>query len=96
MSGAIAMQRALLIYNKDKAEEEKVLLCVGIGYGKVLRIGDIDVFGHEVNTASKLGEDTADAYEILVTPPVKESAVDNPEFRFVTCDDGHHFRLEWE
>ena len=44
MSGAIAMQRALLIYNKDKAEEEKVLLCVGIGYGKVLRIGDIDVF----------------------------------------------------
>ena len=96
MSGAIAMQRALLIYNKDKAEEEKVLLCVGIGYGKVLRIGDIDVFGHEVNTASKLGEDTADAYEILVTPAVKESAVDNPEYRFVSCNDGRHFRLEWQ
>jgi len=96
MSGAIAMQRALLIYNKDKTEEEKVLLCVGIGYGKVLRIGDVDVFGHEVNTASKLGEDTADAYEILVTPPVKDSAEGNPEFRFEACENGHHFRLEWQ
>lgn len=96
MQGAVAMQRALLIYNEDKAEEEKVLLCVGIGYGKVLRIGDVDVFGHEVNTASKLGEDTAEAYEILVTPSVHESAIDNPEFRFEIRDKGHHYRLEWK
>lgn len=95
MNAAIAMQRALLIYNKDKADEEKVLLCVGIGYGRVLRIGDVDVFGHEVNTASKLGEDTANAYEILVTPPVKESAIDNPEYRFAECDGGNYYRLEW-
>jgi hypothetical protein len=29
--------------------------------------GDDDVFGAEVNAASKLGEDTAKAWEILVT-----------------------------
>jgi hypothetical protein len=32
-----------------------------------LRVGDVDVYGHEVNAASKLGEDTAKAREILVT-----------------------------
>ena len=46
--------------------------CVGIGFGQILRIGDHDVFGREVNAASKLGEDTAKANEILVT----KSAVD--------------------
>jgi class 3 adenylate cyclase len=43
----------------------------------MLRIGDIDVFGKEVNAASKLGEDTAKADEILVTAAVRE-AVGNP------------------
>ena len=56
----------------NKSEEEKVLLCVGLGYGKVLRIGDMDVFGQEVNAASKLGEDTAKAGEILTTQAVKD------------------------
>jgi hypothetical protein len=44
-----------------------VLLCIGLGYGDVLRIGDSDVFGAEVNAASKLGEDHARPYEIMVT-----------------------------
>jgi len=46
------------------------LLCVGIGFGDVLRIGDSDVWGREVNAASKLGEDTAKSVEILVTEPL--------------------------
>ena len=58
-------------YNKDKNPEEHVIICIGLGYGKVLRIGDADVFGAEVNAASKLGEDTAGAWEILVTDNVK-------------------------
>jgi len=72
LQSAIQMQKILKAYNADKSEEEHVLLCVGIGYGKVLRIGDEDVFGHEVNAASKLGEDTAKAYEIIVTGAVKD------------------------
>lgn len=69
---AFVMRNTLETYNMNKSEEEKVLLCVGLGYGKVLRIGDMDVFGQEVNAASKLGEDTAKAGEILTTQAVKD------------------------
>ena len=71
---AIEMQRILKEYNRDKTDEEKVLLCVGLGYDTVLKIGDTDVYGAEVNAASKLGEDTAKAWEILVTDNVREIA----------------------
>lgn len=54
-------------YNRDLPKEDAVLLCLGLGYGEVLRIGDADVFGAEVNAASKLGEDAAKAGEILMT-----------------------------
>lgn len=64
---SIKMQNTLKEYNANKPEHEKVLLCVGIGYGKILRIGDADIFGEEVNAASKLGEDLAKKEEILIT-----------------------------
>lgn len=57
--------------NRRRREEEKILLCVGIGHGAILRVGDADVFGREVNAASKLGEDTAKAGEVLVTDAFK-------------------------
>lgn len=69
---AIEMQRTLVPYNADRVESERVLLCVGLGYGRMLRIGDQDVFGPEVNAAAKLGEDRARAHEILVTGAVAE------------------------
>ncbi|MFZ2500974.1 MAG: adenylate/guanylate cyclase domain-containing protein [Minisyncoccia bacterium] len=70
------MQEVLEAHNVTRDAEEKVLLCIGLGYGKMLRIGDEDVFGAEVNAASKLGEDTAKAGEILVTGAVVEMAKD--------------------
>lgn len=70
---AVAMQRLLRGYNAGRAEEDRVLLCVGVGFGRVLRIGDHDVFGAEVNAAAKLGEDTAKAWEILVTRAVRDA-----------------------
>ena len=79
---AITMQRTLKTYNADKADEEKVLLCVGLGFGKMLRIGDSDVFGSEVNAASKLGEDTADAWDILITQVVYERAKESRGISF--------------
>lgn len=63
----ISMQRACRNINERRKPEEQVLLCLGIGYGKILRIADEDAWGREVNAASKLGEDTAKAGEILVT-----------------------------
>lgn len=63
----IEMNRRSHEVNRDRAPEDRVLLCAGIGYGPMLRVGDRDVFGQEVNAASKLGEDTATAGEILLT-----------------------------
>lgn len=79
---AIEMQKILKGYNQNKSDEEKVLLCVGIGYGHMLRIGDEDVFGAEVNAASKLGEDTAKAWEVLVTDAVKKKIGKTKKFGF--------------
>jgi class 3 adenylate cyclase len=64
---AVAMQHACQQANARRVAEERMLLCVGIGTGHVLRIGEADIYGSEVNAASKLGEDTARADEILVT-----------------------------
>ena len=71
---AIEMQRACHGFNQTRPPEEQVLLCVGIGYGRLLRIGDTDVYGHEVNLASKLGEDTAKTNEILITEAAMTAA----------------------
>lgn len=84
---AIAMQRAVAAYDEDRPDEEKILLCVGLGVGRVLRIGDGDVFGAEVNAASKLGEDRARAWEILVTGDVEERCRDVGGVRFEPLDD---------
>ena len=71
---AIDMQRTAKRYNADKPQEEHILQCIGLGYGPLLCIGDDDVFGREVNAASKLGEDIAQPWEILVTESVQAAA----------------------
>jgi len=67
MACAIEMQKAATAHNGKAPQAEHVLLAVGLGYGDMLLVGDEDVFGAEVNAASKLGEDTAKAHEILIT-----------------------------
>jgi adenylate cyclase len=71
---AIEMQRVTIQYNRSRTPEDKVLLCIGLGYGDMLRIAEEDVFGAEVNAASKLGEDTAEEGEILATGAVRDAA----------------------
>lgn len=82
-----SMQNACTTYNLSRAEEERVLLCAGVGFGRVLRIGDADVFGKEVNSASKLGEDTAKAGEVLVTQAVVSAVADVQGLRFIQLED---------
>jgi class 3 adenylate cyclase len=72
----LAMQRAAAEHDLGRPREEQVLLCVGIGHGPVLRIGDADVFGKEVNAASKLGEDVARAGQILLTGEARAASRD--------------------
>lgn len=83
---AVAMQRACQNLNMRRIPEEQVLLCIGLGYGKVLRIGDVDVYGAEVNAASKLGEDIAKANEILITAEAKTALGESSGFEYSDAD----------
>ena len=80
----IAMQRMCQTVNQRRPAEEQIVLCLGIGFGKILKIGDADVYGFEVNLASKLGEDIAKGHEILVTPAARTQI---GEYSGVTFDE---------
>jgi len=58
---------ALFRANEEFGIGEQMYLSVGIDYGRVLLVGDVEFFGDPVNTASKLGEDLAVREEVLVT-----------------------------
>ncbi len=87
LKAAVKMQHVCRDYNQGRSPEEEILLCVGIGYGRVLKIGDQDVFGSEVNAASKLGEDTAKSWEILVTESVRDAIGEHEEFSYKKRDE---------
>jgi class 3 adenylate cyclase len=65
--GVMAMQAALRRLNGAKPRNERLAFSYGVGFGDVLEI-EHDVFGLEVNLASKLGEDRARRNEALLTP----------------------------
>lgn len=70
---AVDMQITAQKASARRVDEEKILLCIGIGYGTILRIGEHDAWGAEVNAASKLGEDTATTDEILITGAARDA-----------------------
>ncbi len=65
--GVLTLDDALQGYNGGKPENEQVHFSYGVGYGDVLDL-DADMFGLEVNLASKIGEDLAEPGEALLTP----------------------------
>ena len=77
---AAAMQHACHEASSGRPAHEHIVLCVGLGHGPVLRVGDSDVFGAEVNGACKLGEDTAGAHEILVTTAFRDAYTGEADF----------------
>ncbi len=62
----------------QRLPEERIEVCIGLGHGTVLCIDDQDVWGAEVNAASKLGEDTAKGGEIWVTDSLFAAVPDLP------------------
>lgn len=63
-----AAQELIAAVKKHDAEgEDDIGLGIGLDLGNVLTMGSEDIFGSPVNVASKLGEDTAKAGEILVS-----------------------------
>ena len=65
--GVRAIEALLRRRNRGLPERDRLQFSYGIGWGDVLDLGD-DVFGLEVNLASKLGEDVARPGEALLTP----------------------------
>jgi len=67
VNAAISMQHAFDAANLLTADDLDIRIACGIDYGKILIVGNEDCCGDAVNRASKLGEDVAEAGEILVT-----------------------------
>jgi len=65
------VHRWLRRYNSGKHESERYNVCIGIHFGKLLRLKN-NVFGGTVNVAAKIGEDLAEKDEILVTKEVAD------------------------
>jgi adenylate cyclase len=67
LAAAHAMVVATEAVNPSRNPEDQIDVCIGLGFGQVLRVDDNEVWGAEVNAASKLGEEMARGREILVT-----------------------------
>ncbi|HYD97427.1 MAG TPA: adenylate/guanylate cyclase domain-containing protein [Noviherbaspirillum sp.] len=73
LAAAGAIVRGLRAANHALPEEQRLSVSVGIGFGRILNIGNEDLFGHEVNLASKLGEDIGQGSDILLTAAAHRS-----------------------
>jgi len=71
VEAAIQINHDLSVANEVTADESDVYVSIGIGYGPTLLACD-DMYGNEMNLASKLGEDTAEKGEILLTQSAKK------------------------
>ena len=73
LRAAVAIVQTLRSENTGVEDpDSQIGFCLGIGYGRILRMSD-EVFGDEVNVASKLGEDTAKRDEILLSKAAVEA-----------------------
>ena len=88
LHAAIEANRMVNQQSLDLSESEKFGLCIGIGFGQLLDSGHEGLYGSEMNLASKLGEDTADAGEILMTEAAWRELPDASQNNFHRCSVG--------
>jgi len=88
LEACIALQRAIARHNEHTVESDRIYLGCGLGCGEVLKLGDQDVYGLEVNLAAKLGEDLAGPYEIFVTPDCVEELGTVKDVKFTRVRGG--------
>jgi len=90
---AIKMNMCVRDHNLDAPMDSRFGICIGIGHGTMLYTGD-DIFGHQVNIASKLGEDIARDTQILVTENVYHACKD--EFTFTGGEEAQFSNLSFK
>lgn len=83
VADAVAASREIIVgltaANAALPKDRELYVSIGIGYGRVLLIGEEDMMGAEVNLASKLGEDVAAYGEILLTEAARAQLPDVEE-----------------
>ncbi len=67
LEAALEIHRSVNAANIQVPNSGRFGVCIGIGFGDVLRSRSEGVFGDEMNLASKLGEDLAGKGEVLLT-----------------------------
>jgi adenylate cyclase len=105
IDAAVDMQKRIREYNGAAEEDFRIGMCIGIESGRILLIGDEDLYGDPVNIASKLGEDLAGRGCILVGPeayaeycrqfPGRKSLFDAQHTEIAKVDFSY-YRLDWE
>ena len=79
---AAEVQRNVEIANEPLPAASEIYIAIGVGYGRVLLVGDDDAYGDEMNVACKLGEDLAEQGEILLTAAAHEALGASTEWQF--------------
>lgn len=67
LAAARSVLAELVEQNRALPADWDVHVGIGIGYGPLLMVGYHDAYGREMNFASKLGEDLAEAGDLLLT-----------------------------
>jgi len=67
LSAAMHLHQGVRDSDLRKNDDDPFSVSIGIGYGQVLLAGEEGVYGGEMNLASKLGEDTAEGGQTLLT-----------------------------
>ena len=67
VNAAVDILQGFAAVNTGLPNDKDLYASIGIGYGTTLLIGNSDLYGSEMNLASKLGEDIARQNEILLT-----------------------------
>jgi len=79
---AAEVQRSVEIANEPLPAASEIYIAIGVGYGRVLLIGDDDAYGDEMNIACKLGEDLAERGEVLLTVSAHDALGDANDLQF--------------
>ena len=67
MAASREITQRLASANVILPSDRELYVSIGIGHGEILNVANEDIYGDEVNLASKLGEDIAEQGEILLT-----------------------------
>lgn len=87
----LRLQRALAHYNTGRPGDAQLEMGAGLGFGKVLKVGDEDVYGVEADFALRLGEELAGPHEILVTDAARAAIMHTPGVTFERLERGTSF-----